>query len=38
MKINMKVLRVGIVKNRYGQLCDGTLELTVSEEWTDGIN
>ena len=32
MKINMKVLTVGIVKNSYGQSCDETLELTVSEE------
>ena len=28
-----------MVKNRCGQSCDGTLKLTVSEEWaTDGIN
>ena len=38
MKINLKVLGVGIVKNRCGQACDGTLKLTVPEEWTDGIN
>ena len=40
MKINFKVLGVGMVKNGCGQLCYGTLKLTVefSEEWTDGIN
>ena len=38
MKISMKVLGVGMVKNRCGQSCDGTLKLTISEEWTDGIN
>ena len=27
-----------MVKNGCGQSCDGTLKLTVSEEWTDGIN
>ena len=32
MKINLKVLGVGIVKNWCGQACDGTLKLTVSEE------
>ena len=35
MKINSKVLGVGMVKNGCGQSCDGTLKLTVSEEWTD---
>ena len=38
MKINLKVLGVGMVKNGCGQSYDGTLKLTVSEEWTDGIN
>ena len=38
MKINLKVLRVGMVKNVYDQSCDGTLKLTVSEKWTDKIN
>ena len=38
MKINLKVLGVGMVKNGCGQSCYGTLKLTVSEEWTDGIN
>ena len=38
MKINLKVLEVGMVKTGCGQSCDGTLKLTVSEEWTDGIN
>ena len=38
MKINLKVLGVGMVKTGCGQSCDGTLKLTVSEEWTDGIN
>ena len=37
MKINLKVLEVGMVKTVCGQSCYGTL-LTVSEEWTDGIN
>ena len=27
-----------MVKNACSQSCDGTLKLTVSEEWTDGIN
>ena len=38
MKINLKVLGVGMVKTGCGQSCDGTLKLTVSEQWTDGIN
>ena len=38
MKINLKVLEVGMVKTGCGQSCDGTLKLTVSEQWTDGIN
>ena len=38
MKINLKVLGVGMVKNGYGQSCDGILKLIVSEEWTDGMN
>ena len=29
---------VGMVKNECGQSCDGTLKLTVTEDWTDGIN
>ena len=28
---------MGIVKNKCDQSGDGTLKLTVSEEWTDGI-
>ena len=38
MKINLKVLGVCMVRNGYGKSCDVTLKLTVSEEWTDGIN
>ena len=38
MKINLKVLGVGMVKNGYGQSCEGILKLIVSEEWTDGLN
>ena len=38
MKIIVKVLGFGMVKNGFGQSCYGTLKLTVSEEWTDGIN
>ena len=38
MKINVKVLVVGMVKNGCDQSCDGTLKLLVSEEWTDGVN
>ena len=38
MKINLKVLGACMVKNGCGQSCDGTLKLTVSEEWTDEIN
>ena len=26
-----------MIKNVYGKSCDGSLKLTVSEEWTDGI-
>ena len=29
---------VSMVKNVFGQSGDGTLKLTLSEEWTDGIN
>ena len=32
------MLEVGMVKNGCGQPCDETLKLTVSVEWTDGIN
>ena len=28
---------MGIIKNESGHSGDGTLKLTVSEEWTDGI-
>ena len=38
MKINLKVLGVDMVKNGCAQSCYATLKLTVSEEWTDGIN
>ena len=38
MKINLKVLGIGMVKNGCDQSCNVTLKLTVSEEWTDGIN
>ena len=31
-------LGVGVVKNGCGQSCDGTLKLTLSEEWTNGLN
>ena len=37
MKINLKVLGVGMVKNGCKQSCDGTSKMTVSEEWRDGI-
>ena len=30
------IFGVGMVKNECGQSGDGTLKLTVSEEWTDG--
>ena len=29
---------MGMVKSGCGQSCDGSLKLTVSEEWTGGIN
>ena len=32
------MLEVSLVKNGCGQCGDGTQKLTVSEEWTDGIN
>ena len=38
MKINLKVLGVGILKNGYDQSFYETLKLTVSKDWTDGIN
>ena len=38
MKINLKVLGVDIIKSGCGQVCYGILKLTISEEWTDGIN
>ena len=38
MKINVKVSVVRMVKNGCGQSCYGTLKLTVSEQWADGIN
>ena len=34
----LKILGVSMVKNGGGQSCDGTLKLTLSEEWTNGIN
>ena len=34
----LKILGVGVVKNECGQSCDGTLELTLSEEGTNWIN
>ena len=34
----LKILGVGVVKNGCGQSCDGTLKLTFSEEWTNGMN
>ena len=33
-----KIIGVNIVKNGCGQSCDSTLKLTVSEEWTNGVN
>ena len=33
-----KILGVEMVKNGCGESCDGTVKLTVCEEWTDGIN
>ena len=38
IEIKLKVLGVCMVKNWCGQSCDGTLKLTVFEEWTDGVN
>ena len=32
MKIDWKVLGFHMIKNGFGQSCDGTLTLTVSEE------
>ena len=34
----LKSLGVGMVKIGYGLSCNGTLKLTVSEVWIDGIN
>ena len=38
MKVNWKVLEVGMVRNVCDQSFYVPLKLTVSEEWTDGIN
>ena len=38
IKSCLKIFRVGMVKNGCGQSGDGTVKLTVSKEWTDGIN
>ena len=38
MKINLKVLWLGIIKKGCGQSCYWILKLTASGEWTDGIN
>ena len=38
IKRYLEIFGVGMVKNGYGQSGDGTLKLTVSEEWTDRIN
>ena len=37
LKGGWKIFGVSMVKNGCGQFGDGTLNLTVSEEWTDGI-
>ena len=34
----LKILGVSMVKNGGGQSCDGTLKLTLSEEWTNEMN
>ena len=38
IKRMLKILGVVVVKNGCGQSYDGTLKLTLSEEWTNGIN
>ena len=38
IKIQSKYFWLGMVKNGYGQSSLWTLKLTVSQEWTDGIN
>ena len=38
IKRTSKILGFGVVKNGCGQSFDGTLKLTLSEEWTNGIN
>ena len=38
LKGDWNLLGWNIVKNGCGQSSDGTLKLSVSEEWTDGIN
>ena len=37
LKFALKFLGVGMVKNGCGQSGNGTLKLTVSKEWTDGV-
>ena len=37
VKSCLKIFGVGMVKNGCDQSGDGTLKLTVSKEWTDGI-
>ena len=38
IKSRLKILGVGLIKNGCGQSCDGTLKLTLSEEWTNWVN
>ena len=38
LKSGWKFFGVSMVKNGCGQSDDGTLKLTISGEWTDGIN
>ena len=37
LKADQKVFRWALVKNGCGQPGNGTLKLTVSQKWTDGI-
>ena len=37
IKMWLKIFAVGMVENGCGQSGDGTVKLTISQEWTDGI-
>ena len=38
LKVNQNIFALGMAKNGCGQFGHGTLKLTVSQEWNDGMN